>query len=237
MSIQWTPQYYQKMLALNPIAYWVEDEKSGTVAYDLVSGRVAGAQNGTHSGVTLWQNGIGDGRRAAGYNGQSSYTNIYSAALAAAFSGASGTAMIWMRVSGVGVWTDGAVGGMFVLQVDGNNYVRLRKSNANNQIQFWYKAGGTFESVVAAYSALTWTHIAVTWSKAAEEMRAYLNGVQTGVTQVALGVWAGALSVSTTVLGASNNTPAEPFPGYLAHAAVFNRALSPAEIETLSVVV
>ena len=225
--------YGSKILATGPIAYWMLGETAGAVAYDQISS----AQNGAHTGVTLGQAGIGDGRTSPLYDGANDYTNIYSATFAAAFNGAAGTASIWFKVFNAAVWTNGAVGGMYVLQVDNNNYVRLRKSNANNQLQFWYKAGGTFESVVAAYSALTWTHIAITWSKAAEEMRAYLNGTQTGTTQVALGVWAGVLIPLFSVLGASGAFgPAEPFPGYFAHAAAWDRALTPAEIADLAVV-
>ena len=232
-------QYHQRVLATDPIVYWVQNEKSGTVAYDLVSGRVAGAQNGTHVGVTLGQPGIGDGNTCPLYDGANDYANVHTPAFAGVFSGAEGTVMIWAKVANAGVWTDGTARSLIYLQADGNNYVRIRKSNANNLLEFWYKAGGTFDSVAPAYSATIWTPIAITWDINAGgtgEMRAFLNGSQVGATQVGLGVWVGALNGVSTVIGAGTTVPDLVYDGYLAHCAVWDRALAPAAIADLAVV-
>ena len=237
MSSLWTVQYYQKVLALDPIAYWMLDEKSGAVAYDMVSGRAAGAQNGAHTAVTLAQSGVGDGRTSGSYDGATSYTNVYSATLAGAFNGAAGTVMIWAKVSAAGVWSDGTQRHAFTVRADLGNRVQIVRTTNNGELRFAYSAGGTAETVdLAGLSTTGWMNLAVTWSKADEEMRAYYNGVQTGATQINLGVWAGALAANTTVIGAATTTPGSEWSGTLAHCAIWDRAITPAAIADLAVV-
>jgi len=223
------------VLATNPIAYWVLGEKSGTVAYDLVSGRAVGAQNGAHTGVTLGADGIGDGRTSPLYDGANDYTNVFSATPAGALNGQEESVALWARVSGAGVWTDSTRRDMFFTQVDGNNYVILRRNTGNNQLGWLYNANGTGKSVaLGGLTTTDWMQIGITFSRSAGvngEMIAYYNGAQTGATQTALGNWAGAI-VNCTI-GATNTVPANVWSGYIAHAAVWNRALSAAEIAIL----
>jgi len=229
-------QYHERVLATDPIAYWPLDEKQGTVAYDWVSGRSVGAQNGAHTGVTLYQPGIGDGRTSPLYDGVNDYTNIHSAAFVAAFNGAEGTAAIWARVNAAGVWTDGQTRMAFYIAVDGNNRVTVGKSALNNTIFWTYTAGGVNLAPTNASTSTDWMHMAVKWSKRAGEsgeMRGYLNGAQPGATQINLGVWAGALNNTTTVIGAQSTVPALIWLGWLGHCAVWDRALSAATIADL----
>lgn len=237
MSSSWTVQYHQRVLATDPIAYWMLDEKSGTVAYDLVSGRVAGAQNGTHSGVTLGQDGIGDGRTSPFYDGANDHTNIYSAALAAAFSGSEGSMMTWARVSGAGVWTDGAV--RLVIQigdVGGTNSVRLGKAAANNTLYGQYVANSVVETRFITSTSLLWHNLAITWSASADEVKVYLAGVQQGATLTLLGAWGGVLSAVRTNVGADGNFPSAVWDGTIAHCAVWDKVLSADQLADLAVV-
>jgi hypothetical protein len=229
----WTPQY-------DPIAYWVLDEKSGTVAYDMVSGRVAGAQNGAHTGVTLGQPGIGDGRTAPFYDGTNDFTNVHSAAFAAAFNGGEGSLSIWARVANAGVWTDGTQREIVRFAADGNNYLDLYRAPPNNRITMLYNAGGTLENVaIDGLTTVDWMHWVVTWSASAGvngEVKVYLNGAQTGATQTALGVWVGALAAASTCIGAFSTVPAAVWNGYLDHCAVWDRPLLSTEVAGLAVI-
>ena len=241
MSIQWTPQYYQKVLAMNPIAYWLLDEKSGTVAYDLVSGRVAGAQNGTHSGVLLWHNGIGDGRRSAGYDSKaSSYTDIYSVALNAAFNGQSGSAMGWFKVASAGVWEDGVSRVMLRVYGDANNYIQFLKSSTNNRFLIQYLAAlGVYTTTVNGISSVDWMRFGITWSFASDEVKAYWNGAQVGVTLNGVNAWvpgAPPLNNGNTFIGAATAVPANVFDGDGADVALWDRVLSAEEMAVLAVV-
>lgn len=229
-------QYHQRVLATDPIAYWVQDEKSGAVAYDLVSGRVAGAQNGAYTGVTLGQDGIGDGRTSPYYGGANDYTNIHSATLAGAFNSSTGTALIWFRIGAAGVWTDGNQRNALTLVVDGANGIQIFKDGNANLMACRYRAGGVTKNVVIpSGGTLDWIHIGLTWNKPADEMRPYYNGTQFGATQNGLGVWAGNLAAAFTNIGCYQTIPNFVTNGYIAHVAVWGRVLA-AEIADLAVV-
>ena len=224
--------YIRKVVDLSPIAYWPLSEPSGVVANDLM-----GLGNGAYSNVTLGQTGIGDGRTSALFNGTTSYCNIYSAALASAFNGAAGTISIWAKVSGAGAWADGIHRVMLRLLADGNNYIDLAKSSAVNTLLVRYNSGAVLESVTpTSFSPTTFFQVALTWNKAADEMKVFVNGIQSGITQTGLGIWAGAPASTTSNIGSSSTTPAAVWAGYIAHPAIWTRALTPAEVATLAVV-
>jgi len=222
-------QYHQRVLETRPIVYWLLDEKQGAVAYDWVAEN--GAQNGAHTGITPYQPGIGDGFASPYYDGVNDYTNIHTATFIGRFDGAEGTLVLWTKVGSAGVWTDGTDRRLVQLRVDIGNRIYISKTAANNTIDFVYQAGGTVETVaLTSITALTWMCFALTWSKSAGasgEVKAYYNGAQTGATQVGLGVWVGALNNAVTCLGAGGTGPFNPFDGYVAHGAIWNRALAP----------
>lgn len=193
--------------------------------------------DGTHVGVTLGQPGIGDGRTCPFYDGATDYTNIYSAALAAAFNGAEGTALIWAKVADAGVWTDGVARRLVNLEVNGSNYMILHKPS-NNTLQAIYRAGAVSKSVsVGSLGArLGFISLGMTVSAAADEARVFIDGAQTGSTQTGLGAWAGTLFSWATVIGAANATPTLGWHGWLGHAALWSKALTPAQVAALSVV-
>ena len=228
--------YQGKVLATGPIAYWMLNETSGLVAYD----QIRSAQNGAHTGVTLGQAGIGDGRTSPLYDGANDYTNVHSAAFVAAFNGSAGTVMCWARMSGAGVWTDGTFRAAVRLTADGNNYIHIARGAVNNRLGLLYVAGGAVKDVLLdGLTATGWMHFALTWDKNAGgtgEVAGYYNGTQSGATLVNLGVWAGALSAVSTCIGSVTTVPANVWSGYIAHCAVWDRALSPAEIADLYVV-
>lgn len=238
MDALWTPQYYQCVLATNPIVYWMLDEKTGTVAYDLVSGRVAGAQNGTHVSVTLAEPGIGDGRTSGWYDSVTAYTNIYSAALNTAFNGVTGSMMIWARTNDAGIWTDGTIRVAMQLFADADNFVRLDRSATNNRLDWIYRAGGVTSQRVSDVGPVTdWMCMAITWNAPADEVYAYYNGEQVPVAVVGLGVWGAVpLSATRTLCGSNSTGPSNEWHGWLDHAVVWDRVLTPTEIAELYVV-
>jgi hypothetical protein len=228
--------YTNKVIALSPIAYFPQAEASGTVCTD----ESGNARNGVYKASgepLLGQTGVGDGRTAPLYDGTNDFANIFTAGLQGAFSGAEGTLALWMKVSAVGVWTDGATRLLARLAADANNQVRILRTVTNNQIRVQLTAGGTASLVGIAVGPTTgWVHLAVTWSDAADQLIAYLNGAQSGATQTGLGTFAGSLATTTVVLGAADTASTTPWSGYLAHAAVWATPLSAAQIATLAVV-
>lgn len=215
--------------SLGPIAYWPMDEQSGTVSVD----QSGNGRNGAYTAVTLGQPGMGDGRTAASFDGATSFNNIQSVSLAAAFNNQEGTLAAWVKVSAAGVWTDGAARLIIRLAADTNNEVLIDKHTVNNQWLARYVAGGTSKSTAfASGGSLAWNHLAITYSKSGDAVKIYLNGVQQGATLTALGVWAGALASS--LIGAYPPAPTLVFSGTLAHGAVFPSALAAAQVAILA---
>lgn len=225
--------YTNKVIALSPIAYWPMAESSGSVALDA-SGN---GRDGAYTGVTLGSTGIGDGRTAAGYDGATSFGNVYSASLAAAFNGAELSVAIWGKVSAAGVWTDATSRRLFRLFADSNNYIEAYRTTTNGQLEIDYKAGGTVKGILIASGSPTgFFHLAVTVSKVADQAKFYFNGVQSGATGTGLGIFAGALAAASCLIGANTQTPTSVWSGTEAHMAVWATPLSGAQILSLATV-
>lgn len=226
--------YAQKVLAIAPaslVSYLPLWEASGSTALDL-SGH---GYNGAYTGVDLGQPGIGDGRTCPLYDGVNDLTNLYSAGLAGAFNGQEGTFAVWAKVRNIGVWTDGAYRTILNLKIDGNNQLEIYKEIASARISYFMRAGGvTLTPFVTGMSSIAFLHLALTWSKSANQVKAYLNGAQVDTTKTGLGTWAGALPPTGCYLGAETGGPATPWNGYLAHSAFWDTPLSAAQIAQLA---
>ena len=226
--------YIDRVIGTGPIAYWPLDEGSGAVARCLVNP----AQNGAYTGVTLANDATGPfGTPAPYFDGANDYVNVFTAALDAAFNGATGTVMTWGRVFNAGVWTDAAFRQTVRLLDDGNNYYILRKTNVANQLQGRGNAGGGLATINAAYSSTGWFFLTSTWSDGnnADEFKLFLNGAQAGAPSAVLNAWSGGgLFANSTVIGAGSTIPDELWHGWLAHCAVWDRVLSAGEIATLA---
>jgi len=227
--------YSDKVLgteAANLLAYWRLQEASGTDA-DNYEGTAA--RDGTYTGVTLGQTGIGDGLTCPLFDGANDYVDIYSISLRDAFDGATGTLAIWGKVSGVGVWSDDTIRRLVNLRVNSDNFVQiLKRGSGSDDLRWSYKAGGTQEDVDLTTTTTDWFHAAITWSVAADEVKAYFNGSQTGSTQTGLGTWVGSIVEDGTNIGALTETPTFVWDGYLAHWAVWTKALTAAQISSLA---
>lgn len=229
--------YIDKVLGYGPIAYWPLYETSGTTAACLVNA----AQNGTYnSDVSGWPvgDGVGDGNTAPLFDGSNDCVNVYSATLNANFDGQEGAFAGWMRAFNAGVWTDGAWRTTALFLVDFSNYIQIHRTNANNQYQWWYNAGGVGDSItdVSAAGRTDWIHFAMTWSRSADELKAYFDGVQAGATQATLGIWAGNLSNTRCVLGANDLVTNEVWHGWLAHCAIWDTVLTQPQLLDLATV-
>jgi hypothetical protein len=229
-------EYADKVLSTataNLIAYWPLWEASGSTA-DNYEGTAA--RDGSYTGVTLGQAGIGDGRTCPLFDGTNDYVDIYTTSFRDAFDGGEFTASLWARVYDSGVWTDGDSRWTFRLEVDSSNMIHIRQVD-NNQLDYRYEAGNTRETIAKADITTTgWMHLALTASATADEVKAYYGGSQEGSTQTGLGTWAGNLDANKTVIGAVNDTPASAWHGYLAHIAIWATPLTAAEISNLSTV-
>lgn len=229
--------YTNKVIATSPIGYWPLAEAAGaTVALDESGNGRNGAYKAAGEPIA-GQTGIGDGRTSALFDGTNDFVNIFTASLQAAFNSAEGTMAVWCKVSAAGDWGDATARRPLYFQTDANNRVRFEKTTAAGQLAWVYIAGGTNKTVLLNGNVTTdWFHLACTWSKSADQFKAYINGAQSGATQTALGTWVGSLSATSTTIGAADTIGSNPWKGFLAHAAVWATPLSAATIATLAVV-
>lgn len=216
-------KYYRRVIGLvgqsSIVAYWPLWEAGGATAYDIVHGR-----NGTYSGPLPGQAGIGDGRTSAYFDGVNDLADVYSAGLSGAFNGEEGTFAMWGIVENAGVWADGASRYMGYFYVDGGNRIFINKSTVASQMTAYYIAASTTKVRTITLSTAGWFHAAITWTKAGDAVKAYINGVQQGATLTALGAWAGSIGQATL------STVSSPWQGRLAHGMICSRALSAGEL-------
>jgi hypothetical protein len=227
--------YSRKVLSTasgNLIGYWMLDEVSGTTLRD----RSNNGNNGVSTGFDLLYPGIGDGRSCPNLDGVNDCGNIYSAGLAGVFNGAEGTVALWLRMASAGVWSDATARSAVTLRADSNNRVNIQKATGTNNMQIFYVANSVSKSASLAVGPGTgWFHMALTWSKAADQVKAYVNGVQTGTTLTGLGTWAGSLDSARVTLGAgASDVIVSVWSGNLAHVALWTTPLTAAQIANLA---
>ncbi len=229
--------YSQKLLGIQPadlIAYWKLTEKSGTTA---VNAEGTAARDGTYArNVTTMGTveGIGDGNTAPDFDGTNDEINVYSANLSDAFDGDEGSIAGFLKAADANVWTDDLSGIGLLLAKDGSNEVAFRHWG-NNTIQGVRKAGGVTSNIAKGSTSPTaWFHITLTWSKTADEVKAYFEGVQFGATATGLGAAFGTpLNDGFCYIGRNASGTAR-WIGALAHLAVWTKALTGAEVASLA---
>jgi len=179
-----------------------------------------------------------DGGACAVLDGSTSKIDLYSAGLAAAFNSGEITLAAWCKVANAGVWTDGSNDVAIIFQAGATNTVRLYRTSINNQIQFQYYAGGINANVsdTSLAGSTGWFHMALTVSKTADQVMAYLNGAKIGATVSGLGTWSGALLSTATLIGAGTTVPIQIWNGSLWYVAAWTKALSAAQVASLAAV-
>lgn len=222
--------YAARVLALTPIAYYQLAEASGTTATDSSGNAYHGAYTNAVPGGT----GMGDSNTGATFDGTGDSIDIH--AMAGAFNGNAGSLVVWGKTS---AWGDSALRALVSISTGGagTNQVWIMKSAALNTLTF--QRSDSNDDVVITSSALAGSTAyfcaGLTWSVAANAMKAYINGVQVGATATGLVSAVGTPTATTTTIGASNTSGADSWSGSLAHVAIFDRALSGAEVLSLGV--
>ena len=216
--------YQSKVLGYSPIAYWPLNDAAGTQATELVNG-----WHGVSSNVTWGATGIGDGETAASFNGSTSYIDLFSAALAAAFDMDEATVMMWVQMD---QQQRAAIDGIFDFFDDSNNYFRSYK-NANSTDTYMFR-NGSGTNVVGSFSGPTYTNwncFAITASVTADAQCYYVNGAVADTQDSGLAAAADVIAYARVGRYRDNNFPMD---GNLAHVALFDSALSAATIADLA---
>ena len=215
------------MVSSNLIGYWPMNEGSGSVAVDWSKEK----NNGAYTGVTLGNATGPDLEPCPYFDKTSDYNNVNTAGLIADFDGAEGTMMCWAKVNASAVWVDNAERTIMRIENDGGDQLLIRKA-ADNDID-WTRVNGGTDTRSKTATPTAWTHLALTWSETGDWIIAYYNGVQEGATISGVGTWTGTNNLF--LIGAGLVTGAV-WHGWLAHAAIWDRALKPAQIADLAVV-
>ena len=224
--------YNCRIIASDPLLYFPLDEASGSVAKNW--GSLGAAANGSYTGVDLHSTPGPKGGGAPYFDGVNDSVDINSAGLAAAFPGSEGSVLAWAKVYDAAVWTDSQ--GRYVVQFnDGaSNVFNMRRAPTDYYLTWYYNAGGVSKvKNKTDGNSLDWMALVCTWSASADECIVYYNGEQYGSKLTSLGVWDGTIDSSLCAIGSYSNSPSYVWKGYISHVALWDRALTPAEILSL----
>ena len=223
-------QRIKNLLGSSLVAYWPLDELSGTVARD-VSGN---GRDGTYANVTLGNEGIGDGKTAASFNGSSSKIAIATTPFKAAFNGLEGYCFVWFMTPSA-VQIDGVNRVMIQLQADSNNLLQIKKANSNHTYVVQYKSGGANKQVTidASEWSVNPVLVGVAWSKSGDYVRFYYQGKKVGADLTGVGEWAGVLDANNTFLGTNYAGSPNTWSGRLAEIIIGNVPITDAQVSNL----
>ncbi|GAB4521138.1 MAG: hypothetical protein OHK0046_32160 [Anaerolineae bacterium] len=215
------------VLRLYPIA-----EPGGTVMVD----DSPNAQNGVYSDVALAQAGIGTGETAGVWTagGSASHASFYSADFNTNFNRNEFTVAFWVKVPAA-VWSDGQrthfirIGD---LSSAGEFLLYIRKETTNNAVAFYVNVGGGNRFYQHTnFNPTTWVHMAAVRSLSENATRYYINGAQV-YSSTATGSGTSDGLDNKALLGADSTSFTGTGAAY-AYLAIYNRALTPAEILSL----
>ena len=98
-----------------------------------------------------------------------------------------------------------------------------------------YTAGSILKNIpwTFAPAPLDFFGIEITWSKSNDRVRAFSEGVQQGIDLNGLGVWAGTLDSTTSLIAASSNAPLNPWDGGTSDVILANNEATPTQIATI----
>jgi len=224
--------YAQQILKTNPICYWPLNETSGTAANNY--GNLSTGANGTYVGVTLSNALAPGGGMCPLWDAVNDRVAISSATLLAGLNTREFTFLVWAKVTNSSVWTDGVERSFFYIGYNSNpgtNFFSFNKRTTANQIQMIRYANGPASTKNRACSLTDWFLYGGTISESANQFISYLNGV--GDTPIGTGTFTGTSFISNQQNIGSVTNAIGGFSGWLAHAMLWDRALTSTEITAI----
>ena len=219
----------QKVFGSSLLGYWPLWETAGAVAEDI-SGN---DRDGSYTNAALADLTTQLGK--APYFDETAYVDISGASLTGAIDGSLGSVVGVCKIPEA-AFLDLAYRKIFRLQADTNNRIQIEKYGSNrDSIYYTYRAGGTMLIAEQQYVSALWAGlmvVGITWNKAADRVRAFLNGAQVGADLNGLGVWAGACY--SNLIGAATTALLEPWLGWIQLVALGNAELTPASMANIA---
>lgn len=222
-------------LNLSPLAYWPLRETLGTNARNRIQ---SPERDGTYGGtVTVANNVSADGFPCPTFT--AGHVDVYD--VDGTFGWADKLAtptefsvIVTFRIDAAGTWADSTRRDIVNLTRNSSNYIRISKSTSANIVTVNYGAGGTLKAVSLTLGKTTWYRVGMSVSVTGDALKAFVNGAQSGSTQTSLGVWAGTYAATTTCIGATDTSNTNPWKGEIADVQIYNRALTDAEMQSLT---
>lgn len=224
LSVQ--KSYITRVIGMSPVAYWPLNETSGVTAYDLSGNGL----HGTYTNGPTLNNFGGPGLtmgNAPLLDGVNDFVQLPSAGLNSVFDSTKGTFSVWINLNEAWSATDSIV--YFCLGSDANNRINAHKLSSNT-IRGQYISAGNTNNNAFAFSASGWHHLLMTFS--ASKLHMFVDGVEQGSGANVTGTYSGALEDAWSQIGAQQSIIT--WKGWIAHAALFNRVLTPTEITLLA---
>jgi len=219
-------------------ALWKLNETSGTTAVNYSS--YGSLLDGTHSATNtldelkFWRGVIPDPTTYIPIT--TGYVDIYSTDFNAVFNGNRGSIIAWCNTSGP-VWSGGNAGYFIRLRRNASYSISIfHPASPDNSITWRYTTNGDQVSYTETdYSPqYTWFSVGMTWSQSEGRVRFYLDGALVS-EQAIVEAWAGNLSATGTVIGASNNGGSDSIVSTMAYVGVWDQELTPEDYELIGV--
>lgn len=219
--------YQGDVQALLPVAYYVLSETSGTQAFDYSGSDYTGTYANAVPGGT---EGMGDGNTAALFDGTGDSIDI--SAMLPDFDPDRGTILLWGKTS---AWADSTTRFLVRIAADTDNLVTIGKGTATNELRLMRVAGGLAQTITstALGGSGDFLSAALSWDRLGAGLKAFVNGAQVGTTRPSIGAFEE--TPVSAAIGAASSGGANSWAGGIAHVAIFDYALSDAEILSLGV--
>lgn len=230
-----TENYKDKVINTAPIAYWALDEISGTSAIN--SGTLGTDANGSYAEInTLGAINAPGGTLAPYFDGSSDGVDIFTTSLRDNFNPAEMTISIWGKAGDANLWSDNEYFTLYIIGKDSlNNYFGLcRIGPITGRLDFdTHVNEGSIGQSITGLSTLEWVNYTITRSETTQIQKYYKDGIEITPSDADTRTW-GAITLLDNVcyLGCSISR-SNSWRGYISHAGVWNRALTPDEILSL----
>ena len=231
-------QKMERMQSSSFVGLWPLIEESGTVAYDISPN----GYNGVSSGLlrSNIQRGFlaPDGGKCAQFDGSASYINLYAAVTKDP--SAIGSISLWAATPQANLAGTTKMQ-LIKLGVDNDNNLEIAFDTTAYRFSGSYEGGGTTDVATSLQYNKTdygpdWHQFGLTWTKAGDAMKFYVDGLQQGSTQTGLDTWTGNMAATLMVLGSSVTTGADWLTGYIARLGIWSVLLTADEMADLAVI-
>ena len=189
------------------------------------------------NGGVLGQEGGREGATCLFLDGTNDLVSLAGPAIMDAFDEEEGGMLVSAKVSDAADWLDSTVRYLFRFKTtDGVDAYTFAKHSVDNTLVWQANADGINTTITLAGQDTTdWFSMGLTWSKSADQVKAYFNGVQTGDTEH-WNTFDGTLALLKCCIGAEDmNTVTEAWKGWVRDAILWaGKAPSALEIARLA---